>query len=126
MIILNFSHPLTKEQIAAICETNGWPDASLKIVDVSSQIDPARPIAPQAAAMVDAAGLSDAEWQGQTVFAVLPSLNYSAVCVLVELRWRAGYYPPMIRLRQVAGSLPPKYEVAEIVRLELEQKGISR
>jgi hypothetical protein len=29
-----------------------------------------------------------------------------------------GYFPPVVRLRPVAGSLPPRYEVAEILNLQ--------
>jgi hypothetical protein len=29
-----------------------------------------------------------------------------------------GYFPPLARLRPVEGSLPPRYEVAEVINLQ--------
>jgi hypothetical protein len=29
-----------------------------------------------------------------------------------------GYFPPVLRLRPVAGSVPPQFEVAEILNLQ--------
>ena len=37
---------------------------------------------------------------------------------LAELHGRMGYYPPVVRLRPVPDSLPPRYEVAEILNLQ--------
>jgi hypothetical protein len=29
-----------------------------------------------------------------------------------------GYFPPIVRLKPVAGALPPRYEVAEVINLQ--------
>jgi hypothetical protein len=100
MILLNFSHPLTPPHLAQVEALTG--QAVERVVAVNSQIDPQQPLAPQAAALADACGLSAAEWQA----------------LLAELHGRCGYFPAHLRLRPVQGSLPPQYEVAEVLDLQ--------
>jgi hypothetical protein len=47
-----------------------------------------------------------------------PSLNFIAVALLAELHGRMGDFPPCLRMRPVAGTIPPRYEVAEILDLQ--------
>jgi hypothetical protein len=47
-----------------------------------------------------------------------PSLNVIAVTLLAELHGRMGYFPPVVRLLPVAGSVPPRFEVAEMISLQ--------
>lgn len=115
MIILNFSHPLTTEQISQIGELTGQEVE--RVVDVNSQIDVQRPLAEQVQAMVEACGLTSNELQTLPIILNLPALNYSAAVLLAELNGRMGYFPAVIRLRPVAGSTPPRFEVAEILNL---------
>jgi hypothetical protein len=37
---------------------------------------------------------------------------------LAELYGRMGYFPLVVHTRPVAGSLPPRYEVAEVLNLQ--------
>ncbi|MGC9400727.1 MAG: CRISPR-associated protein Csx15 [Anaerolineae bacterium] len=116
MILLNFAHPLTAEQRAQI---EALTDQAIeRVVDIPSQIDPQQPLAPQIAAMVDEAGLSSAEWQTLPLLVNPPALNFSAVALLAELHGRCGYFPPCLRIRPVPGSVPPRYEVAEVFDLQ--------
>jgi hypothetical protein len=62
--------------------------------------------------------LSAEDMQTQPILINPPSLNFITALVLAELHGRMGYFPPVIRLRPVAGSLPPRYEVAEILNLQ--------
>ena len=82
------------------------------------QIDPRQPIAPQVSAMADRAGLTPEEWQSAPLLVNPPSLNLSAVTLLVELHGRCGYFPAVVRLRSVPEAVPPRFEVAEIVNLQ--------
>ena len=116
MIVLNFAHPITEEQRAQIEALTG--QTIERVVDIPSQIDVQHPLAPQVVAMADAAGLSPAEWQTLPILVNPPSLNFSAVALLAELHGRMGYFPPIVRLRPVQGSVPPRFEVAEIVDLQ--------
>jgi len=116
MILLNFAHPLTPEQIAQI-EALSYQKIE-RVVEVHTQIDPQQPLVPQVVALADAAGLSPAEWQTLPLLINPPSLNFIAVALLAELHGRCGYFPAHLRLRPVQGSLPPRYEVAEILDLQ--------
>ena len=116
MILLNFAHPLTADHIAQVeALTSQKVD---RVVEVHTQIDPQQPLVPQVVAMADAAGLSPDEWQTLPLLVNPPSLNFIAVALLAELHGRCGYFPAHLRLRPVQGSLPPQYEVAEILDLQ--------
>jgi hypothetical protein len=112
MLLLNFSHPLTPDQLAEVERLAGQPIA--RVVDIPSQLDLQQPLAPQVVALADAAGLSPQQWQTEPLLVNLPSLNYSAA----ELHGRMGYFPPVLRLRPVKDALPPRFEPAEILNLQ--------
>jgi len=116
MILLNFAHPLTADQLRHIEALVGQPIA--RVVEVPSQIDPQQPLAPQVVAMADAAGLTPQQWQTESILINLPSLNYSAALLIAELHGRMGYFPPCLRLRPVKDALPPRFEVAEVLDLQ--------
>ncbi len=116
MILLNLSHPLTGEQKTQIETHTGQPIE--RLVERMAQFDTDAPFAGQVAALVDGLGLSTAEWQHAAIVLVPPSLNFGAAALLAELHGRCGYFPPIVRTRPVPGSLPPRYEVAEIVNLQ--------
>jgi hypothetical protein len=116
LIVLNFSHPLTTEQIQQLEMIAGKKVD--RVIDVDAQIDPRQPIAPQITDMADLAGLTMQEWQTLPLLINPPSLSYSAVTLLAELHGRCGYFLPVVRLRPVPDSVPPRFEVAEIVNLQ--------
>jgi len=124
MILLNFAHPLTPEQIAQIEDLSCQKIAS--VIEVPSQIDSEQPLAPQVVAMADAAGLTPQQWQTESILINLPSLNYSAVLLIAELHGRMGYFPPCVRLRPVKDALPPRFEVAEVLNLQAVRDGARR
>jgi len=115
MTVLNFAHPLTADQLAGLVALAGPVD---RVVEVPCQFDPGRPFADQARALADAVGLTGAEWQTTPLAVVLPSLAPIAGVVLAEVHGRAGYFPPVVRLRPAAGAVPPRYEVAEVIDLQ--------
>ncbi|MGQ9586594.1 MAG: CRISPR-associated protein Csx15, partial [Anaerolineae bacterium] len=116
MLLLNFSHPLTDEQQAQVEALAGSPVA--RLVDLPAQFDHMRPFAEQVEALVDQAGLSPQEWQTAPILINPPALNCIAVALLAHLHGRMGYFPPVVRLRPVPGSLPPRFEVAELINLQ--------
>jgi len=124
MILLNFAHPLTPEQIAQIEDLSCQKIAS--VIEVPSQIDSEQPLAPQVVAMADAVGLTPQQWQTESILINLPSLNYSAVLLIAELHGRMGYFPPCVRLRPVKDALPPRFEVAEVLNLQAVRDGARR
>ena len=116
MLILNFTHPLTPDQVRQIETLTGEPVAEVR--QVPAQFDTEQPFAPQIVALVEACGLSPEAWQTTPLLIVPPALNFGAVSLLAELHGRMGYFPPVVRTRPVAGSLPPRYEVAEVLNLQ--------
>ncbi len=116
MILLNFSHPLTDAHLAAIRSLTG--DDEVQVIAIPNQVDVQQPLAPQVAALADAAGLTAETWQTAALLVNLPALNFSAALLLAELHGRLGYFPAIVRLRPLAGSLPPRFEVAEIINLQ--------
>ena len=123
MILLNFSHPLTAAHVDQIEALTGQKVE--RIMEVNSRIDPEQPLAPQVMALADQAGLSSVEWQTLPIAINPPSLNFVAVALLAELHGRMGYFPSILRFRQAQGSLPPSYEVAEILNLQ-ELRDVAR
>ncbi len=116
MILINLSHPLTdaqRSQIETIAE-----QPITRIIEKMAQFDLSQPFAPQTAALVDALKLTPAQWQQEPLLLILPSLNFGAAALLAELHGRCGYFPPIVRTRPVSGSLPPRYEIAEVVNLQ--------
>ena len=116
MILLNFSHPLTPNHLGQIEALTGHKVE--RVIAVHSQIDPQQPLAPQVTDLVDQAGLSPGEWQTLPLLINPPSLNFIAIVLLAELHGRCGYFPAHLRLRPLQGSLPPQYEVAEVLDLQ--------
>jgi hypothetical protein len=116
MILINLSHPLTSEHQTAIEDLTG--QKITRLIERMPQFDVSQPFDKQAAALIDGLGLTPTEWQTDQLLVNLPSLNHGAAAVLAELHGRCGYFPPLVRLRPVENSLPPKYEVAEIVNLQ--------
>jgi len=116
MIILNFSHPLTTEQISRIEELTALKVS--RVVEVNSQIDPSEPLRGQIAAMIDGIPLTRAEWETEQILINPPSLNYSTAVLLAELHGRMGYFPTILRLRPAQGATLPTFEVAEVLKLQ--------
>ena len=116
MIIVNFSHPLTTTQLAQLAALTGEPQPT--VIDVPTQADVQQDLLPQVIALVDGVGLSAAQWQQERIIVNPPALNYIAALLLAELHGRIGYFPTCLRLRPVAGSVPPQFEVAELLPLQ--------
>jgi hypothetical protein len=116
MILINFSHPLTEAQRQTI-ETLAGQKIS-RLIERMAFFDLKQPFSEQATALVAGLGLSPEAWQQTPLLVNLPALNFAAAAVLAELHGRCGYFPPILRLRPVAGSLPPQYEVAELLNLQ--------
>lgn len=115
MLLLNYTHPLTEEQVQQITQMIGV-EPQVRAVPV--QIDQAQPLAPQVVALADAVGLSPQEWQTTPLLVNPPGLAAAASMLLAEMHGRMGYFPTIVRIRPVAGSTPVVYEVAELLNLQ--------
>lgn len=116
MIILNFSHPLTAAQLSQIESLT-----ETKVEEVRGEMakfDNSLPFAEQVRSMVTRVGLSSEEWQSVPLLVNPPGYAPAALTLLADLHGRMGYFPAIMRLRPVAGAMPPRYEVAELLNLQ--------
>ncbi|HEU4326773.1 MAG TPA: CRISPR-associated protein Csx15 [Roseiflexaceae bacterium] len=114
-LLLNYAHPLTPEQAAQVAALLGEAPA---VRDLAVQVDRARPLAEVARELADTAGLRPEEWQTAALVLNPPALAPLALALIAELHGRCGGFPAIINVRPVAGSLPTRYEVAEILNLQ--------
>jgi len=116
MILLNFSHPLTPAQTAQLEALTG--QRAERVIEKMAGFDHAQSFAEQVRALVDAVGLTPQEWQTAPLVVIPPALNFIAVIVLAELHGRMGYFPTVARLRPLPDTLPPQFEIGEVVNLK--------
>lgn len=114
MIILNFAHPLTAEQRSQIEALTG--ETIEQVINLAVHFDNAAPFLPQLEALMAQIPLDAETWQTASILVNPPSLNFITALLLAELHGRMGYFPPIIRLRPL-NTVPPRYEVAEILNL---------
>lgn len=116
MILLNFAHPLTEKQTR---QAAGLAAQEItRVIDLPVQFDGEQPFIPQLNHLLENLPLSPETLQTEPILVNLPSLNFIAALLLAELHGRMGYFPPVLRLRPIPGSLPPQYEVAELLNLQ--------
>lgn len=116
MILLNFAHPLTAEQLAQVAALTGQPVTEVR--GEMPQLNHALPFAEQVRALVARVGLSPEEWQTTPLLVNPPGYAPAAAALLAELHGRCGHFPALLRLRPVEGSTPTRYEVAEVLNLQ--------
>jgi len=116
VILINFAHPLTADDITAIGALAKQPLTEIR--NINAQLDPQGDITVQVEAILDGIGLSPQEWQNMPIIINLPSLNYSAAVMLAMLHGRMGYFPAILRMRPEPEALPPRFVVAEIINLQ--------
>lgn len=71
MLLLNFSHPLTPDQLVEVERLAGQPIA--RVIDIPSQLDLQQPLAPQVVALADAAGLSPSSGRPSRCWSTCPA-----------------------------------------------------
>jgi len=124
MLLLNFSHPMTDIQRSQI---EGQINAvGIQTIDIPTQFEDQQPFVPQLEQLLTAIALTPAQWQTEPILVVLPSLNYIAVALLADLHGRMGYFPSVVRMRPIAGSVPRQFEVAEILDLQVIRESARR
>jgi len=116
MILINYSHPLTPEQIVQIEAITNRTIS--RFIPVPTQFDNEQPYAPQLQELVKQIPLSPEEWQTSSILIILPALNYITALLLADLHGRIGHFPTIIRTRPLSGNIVTVFEVAEIINLQ--------
>ncbi len=116
IVIVNFAHPLTRAQKARVEKMTGQPVA--RVLDVPAHMDVEQAIEFQVIALLERIPLDAEEWQTLPLLVNLPGLAPLAAALLAELHGRMGYFATLLRIRPVVGSVPPRYEVAELMNLQ--------
>jgi hypothetical protein len=115
MFLLNFSHPLTLADHVAVEKLTGQ---QVGVIDLKTQLDHEQSFVEQVRALVDSIGYSVQAWQTTPIIINPPAFAPIAAVLMAELHGRMGYFPPIIRLKPVPHSTPPRFEVAEIINLQ--------
>ena len=113
--ILNFSHPLTEQQLSDISAAIGV--LSPEVIDVPVQFDTDLPFVTQMTGMIDALSVDAGTWQTETWLMVPPALSFITVLVLAELHGRTGGFVSIVRLRPDHSGGSTRYQFAEIINL---------
>lgn len=125
MLLLNFGHPLTDAQLARIRELAGREIE--RVLAVPTHFDHARPFDEQVRELLATVPLIPEQWQTTALLINPPSLAPITAVLLAEIHGRSGFFPPIVRLRPMTGSVPPQFEVAEIINLQaIRDAGRSR
>src|SRR5947209_11406585 len=115
MLILNFTHPLTEQQLTQIA---ALADATIdEVRTIPVQINQDEPLGPQVAAIADATGLTSEEWQTRSLLINPPGYAPAAFVLLAEIHGRIGHFPTLIRIRPKQGAVTT-YEVVELLNLQ--------
>lgn len=126
MIIINFSHPITPEQIEQIeklyYEQYELTEKVEQVIDIPVAIQNDKPIMTQVNDLIRQfqAAITPAQGNDEVVLINLPGLAIVAAIIAVWLV-DSGYFnytPLVMRVAPVAGSLPPKFNVVELVEIE--------
>jgi hypothetical protein len=116
MIILNFSHPIIPSQIEKIQVLS--EETIDQVIDIPVQFENGDNFLEQFQQLIQQVPLNADQWQTTPILINLPALNFIAGLMVAELHGRMGYFPPILRTRLIRDSLPPRYEIAEIINLQ--------
>lgn len=113
LTLINLSHPLHSDALAALSQMAG---DDVRVIDVPVQVDVNEPLAGVIKVLVD----QIAELAGGNLLdidmVIPPGLSYIAMAILPEMARRtSGRMPHVVRLIRLDG-LPPKFMPVEIVR----------
>ncbi|MEZ4522953.1 MAG: CRISPR-associated protein Csx15 [Thermomicrobiales bacterium] len=116
MIIINFSHPLTDDQLQAIERAGG--ESIQRVIAAPAHFHEDEPYLDQIRDLVRHVGLSSHQWQTEPILINPPAYAPIAVSLQTYLHGLAGGFLPVIRLRPVLDSPVRRYEFAEILDLQ--------
>ncbi|RJQ27274.1 MAG: hypothetical protein C4589_08685 [Peptococcaceae bacterium] len=116
MLVLNFSHPLLLDQCSQIEILINQKIE--EIIEIPVHFNHNCSFTEQINKLVGCIELTSSDWQTKPILINPPSFAPISVVLLAELHGRMGYFPPCLRLAPVKGSIPPTFEVLEILDLQ--------
>lgn len=116
MLLLNFAHPLTDTQLSRVQDLTGQEVE--RIIAVPPHFDHERPFDEQVRTLLSTISLTPEQWQTTPLIINPPSLAAITAVLLAEIHGRSGFFPTILRLRPVARTMPPQFEVAELLNLQ--------
>jgi len=126
MVLLNFAHSLTEEDVSGIAALAGRTPKS--VVHIAPEFVGSLPLVPQVRRVVDEVGFSQKEWQNTSLLVCLPLDPAAAAIFVAEIAGRHGRTPTIVRFVQDAqkGRLVP-FELVSLHQVRKEttqaQKG---
>ena len=119
MILINFGHPIREDTLNEIRQLS--QESLDSLINLKTAFEVEEPFEPQIRKLVDNVELSSEDWQTKSILINPPTLSIIALGVMAELHGRMGYFPAIIRLKQV--DLPPRFVLAEILNLQTLREG---
>jgi hypothetical protein len=116
MILLNFSHPLSDEQL--LIAESFVSSKFTSVIDIKTHFDHQTSFPSQVKKLIGDIPLTSQQWQNSKILVAPPSLSIISCILLSELHGRMGYFPAVLRVKPVPGSTPPVFEPAEVLNLQ--------
>ncbi len=114
MLVLNFSHPLTPDNLVQL---GGFFPFNFDVRQIKVQLSFNEPFVPQVKEIVNSVGLTPTEWQTESIVINLPVMSSATAILLAELHGRMGYFPTIMRLSSTQVA-PPVFAVTEVIGLQ--------
>lgn len=115
VVLINFTHIITPEQITQIHAVSGLTVA--EVIDVPVHFDDGQPYGEQIDALLEQAGLTAEEWQTLPLIVNIAAFSPIAAMLLAAIHGRAGFFPSILRLRRASDDAS-RFEVAELIQLQ--------
>ena len=116
MQVVNFSHPLSAQNLSEIEDhTRTFTDS---VINVPVDCDLNADLREQVRAIIDCMALAPDAWQVSPPVVVLPGHSAVAAVLLAELHGRMGHFPTVVRLAPVEDSTPRRFAVVELLNLQ--------
>jgi len=116
MLLINFSHSLTKPQISEI--NKRLSKKVDQIVTCEVHFDNDQDFSDQVRKLFGSGRIPTDRFQKEPFLVILPSHSFIAGLVLAELHGRMGHFPAVVRISPETSNLPLVYRVAEIIDLQ--------
>lgn len=111
--VINFSHPITQEQMEQIMRLTGAQTSWY--LEQPVMVDFKQPLVPQIRELVDNVEKSLWTWEGPPIVVLPPGSSLVAVVLIAELYRRMGKFP--ICAIRASSGMPPEFVVTEIIDL---------